>query len=96
MSAAPRRWIRLAACSTRTWPSGTPGTFDADGWTTRAYVVKAEPQTITSTMVETQLTGRAPGRRVAEGDHHGITIRETDAGHADLTTRTTIRTTTAA
>jgi len=36
--------------------AGTPGTFDADGWTTRAYVVKAEPQTITSTMVETQLT----------------------------------------
>lgn len=36
--------------------AGTPGTFDADGWTTRAYVVKAEPQTITPTMVETQLT----------------------------------------
>lgn len=36
--------------------AGTPGTFDADGWTTRAYVVKAEPQTITPAIIQQKLT----------------------------------------
>lgn len=30
--------------------------FDADGWTTRAYVVKAEPQTITPAIIQQKLT----------------------------------------
>lgn len=36
--------------------AGTPGMFDADGWTTRAYVVKAEPQTITPVIIQQKLT----------------------------------------
>lgn len=37
--------------------AGTPGTLIADGeWETRAWIPKSEPQTITPTMVETQLT----------------------------------------
>lgn len=37
--------------------AGTPGTLVADGeWETRAWIPKSEPQTITPTMVETQLT----------------------------------------
>lgn len=37
--------------------AGTPGTLVADGeWETRAWIAKSEPQTITPTMVETQLT----------------------------------------
>nr|DAZ34112.1 MAG TPA: tail protein [Caudoviricetes sp.] len=37
--------------------AGTPGTLVADGeWETRAWIAKSEPQSITPTMVETQLT----------------------------------------
>lgn len=36
--------------------AGTPGMFDADGWTTRAYVVKAESQTITPVIIQQKLT----------------------------------------
>lgn len=36
--------------------AGTPGMLDADGWTTRAYVVKAEPQTITPVIIQQKLT----------------------------------------
>lgn len=37
--------------------TGTPGTLVTDGeWETRAWIAKSEPQTITPTMVETQLT----------------------------------------
>ena len=36
---------------------GTPGTLVADGeWETRAWIAKSDPQSITPTMVETQLT----------------------------------------
>lgn len=36
--------------------TGTPGTLVADGeWETKAWIPKSEPQTITPTMVETQL-----------------------------------------
>lgn len=36
--------------------AGTPGMLDADGWTTRAYVVKAESQTITPVIIQQKLT----------------------------------------
>ena len=37
--------------------TGKPGTLVADGeWETRAWIAKSEPQSITPTMVETQLT----------------------------------------
>ena len=36
--------------------AGTPGMLDADGWTTRAYVVKAESQTITPVIIRQKLT----------------------------------------
>ena len=36
--------------------AGTPGVFDADGWTTRAYVVKAEPASITPNIIRQKLS----------------------------------------
>ena len=36
--------------------AGTPGMLDADGWTTRAYVVKAEPTSITPVIIHQKLT----------------------------------------
>ncbi|MBW3095339.1 hypothetical protein KIH75_08365 [Bifidobacterium sp. 64T4] len=47
----------LARLADADMAAGSPGTLVADGeWETRAWIAKSEPQTITPTMVETQLT----------------------------------------